>query len=614
MERKNRFVSALLAAIALGCCAASGRAQVVYVDRDAAGGNTGADWTNAYTSLQTALQAGWGSEVWVAEGLYTPAPPGGSAAETFALRSSLGIYGGFVGNETQREQRDPAAHITVLSGDLNGDDQPGWVNMSENSDHLVTASGANSTAVLDGFTIKAARCTQASGAGILILNASPIIRQCEITGCIADFSPAAGCLVNGGAPLFEQCEFTGNYVWLSRGAGAYIATGSTPTFSDCLFANNQVHGGGAAVADGAAVFVEFDAPSTFDGCTFVNNIADPNYPLYSNGGALCSLGTGLLMIGCDFVANRADTGGALWIGRPARIENCRFTGNRALVGGAIINFVAAPTLVVGSTFSFNDAEDGGAVSNSTNGVIEFHNSILWGNTGIGETRFKQQVHNAGGAVSFSYSCIEGVFETIPNEDPPNPRSYPGCIDDNPKFVDADGADNRGGTADDDFRLMPGSPCIDAADNALFTPGVQVDLDGAPRFVNDLGMPARGVGGANVADLGCYEFQGRTTGFVLVQPTPGWANASNTWRAGGVQPGRRVYFVYGFESGSASVPHCPGLTVAIRQPVIVGSAPANGQGEASITRNVPEAAAGRYIYFQAVDPSTCRVSNRILRLF
>ena len=44
----------------------------------------------------------------------------------------------------------------------------------------------------DGFTIKAARCTQASGAGILVLNASPIIRQCEITGCIADFSPAAG--------------------------------------------------------------------------------------------------------------------------------------------------------------------------------------------------------------------------------------------------------------------------------------------------------------------------------------------------------------------------------------------------------------------------------------
>ncbi len=589
-------------------------AQIVYVDKDATGNNTGVDWANAYTSLQTALQAGWGIEVWVAEGTYCPAPPQGSAAETFTLRNNLGIYGGFSGVETHRAQRDPATHVTILSGDLNGDDLPNWVNMTENTDHIITADGVNSTAVLDGFTIRAGRCTQSSGAGLRIVGASPVISQCKVTGNIADFSPGAGCVIIGGSPRFEACEFTGNYVWLSRGAGAYIAAGSSPTFADCFFSSNTVHGGGAAVADGAGMFIEFDAPTTIERSTFTGNVAEPNYPFYSNGGAICSLGQGLTITQSDFVGNRADTGGALWIGRPARLENTRFTGNKALVGGAIVNFVAAGTLVVGSTFSFNDAEDGGAVSNSTNGVIEFHNSILWGNTGVGETRFKQQVHNAGGTVAFAYSCIEGVFERIPNEDPPNPRSYPGCIDENPMFVDADGSDNRGGTMDDDFRLRPASPCIDAADNARFLPGTQVDLDGSPRFANDLGMPGTGEGGALTADLGCYEFQGRTTGFVLTRPTPGWANASNTWRAGGVAPGRPVYFVYGFDGGSTNVPGCPGVSVTIRQPTIMGSARADGQGEAAITRMVPEAAAGRYIYFQAVDRATCRVSNRILRLF
>lgn len=603
-----------LSLLSLVLMARSATAQVVYVDRGATGNNTGVDWANAYTSLQTALQAGWGSEVWVAEGVYCPAPPQGSAAETFTLRNNLGVYGGFAGVETQREQRDPAAHVTILSGDLNGDDLPGWVNMTENTDHIITASGVNDTAILDGFTIKSGRCTQSSGAGLRILNASPLIARCKVTVNIADFSPGAGCLIIGGSPRFEACEFTGNYVWLSRGAGAYIATGSSPTFSDCLFSGNAVHGGGAAVADGAAMFIEFDAPTIIERSTFSANVADPNYPLYSNGGAICSLGQDLTITHSDFVANRADVGGALWIGRPARIENSRFTGNDALVGGAIVNFVAAGTLVVGCTFSFNDAEDGGAVSNSTNGIIEFRNSILWGNTGIGETRFKQQVHNAGGTVSFAYSCIEGVFERIPNEDPPNPRSYPGCIDENPTFVDADGADNRGGTMDDDFRLRAASPCIDAADNALFLPATHTDLDGLSRFTNDLGTPDTGEGGAQIADLGCYEFQGRTTGFILTRPTPGWANASNTWRAGGVAPGRSVYFAYGFDGGSTNVPGCPGVTVTIRQPTVMGSVRANGQGEAWLTRFVPETAAMRYIYFQAVDPATCRVSNRILRLF
>jgi acetyl-CoA C-acetyltransferase len=44
---------------------------------------------------------------------------------------------------------------TVLSGDLLGDDGQGFANNKENSYHIVTGSGTNDTAALDGFTITA---------------------------------------------------------------------------------------------------------------------------------------------------------------------------------------------------------------------------------------------------------------------------------------------------------------------------------------------------------------------------------------------------------------------------------------------------------------------------
>jgi hypothetical protein len=91
---------------------------------------------------------------------------------SFVLRNGVNVYGGFAGTEDQLEQRDWTINVSILSGDLNGDDV-GFTNNSENSYHVVSSAGTNNSAVLDGFTIRggnannAASFPQNAGGGIL---------------------------------------------------------------------------------------------------------------------------------------------------------------------------------------------------------------------------------------------------------------------------------------------------------------------------------------------------------------------------------------------------------------------------------------------------------------
>jgi hypothetical protein len=96
---------------------------------------------------------------------------------TFQLKEGVAVFGGFAGTETARDQRDPAANVTILSGDLNGDDDNSNVIYNEptradNSYHVVT--GADN-ATLDGFTITAG-------------NANGDDPNCHGAGCITSLS------------------------------------------------------------------------------------------------------------------------------------------------------------------------------------------------------------------------------------------------------------------------------------------------------------------------------------------------------------------------------------------------------------------------------------------
>ena len=159
------------------CVANTLRAQtILYVDSQAPDGGDGDRWASAFNKLQDALDQQSVDQIWVAQGTYKPtyeAVPGEPRSKTFQLLDGVAIYGGFAGVETGIDQRDVGRYLTVLSGDLDGDDHDGG-DTSENCYHVVTA---DQTFVLDGLTIVAGRAdgsdSHRPGGGMLVHQASP---------------------------------------------------------------------------------------------------------------------------------------------------------------------------------------------------------------------------------------------------------------------------------------------------------------------------------------------------------------------------------------------------------------------------------------------------------
>ncbi|TWT45156.1 hypothetical protein RAS1_15780 [Phycisphaerae bacterium RAS1] len=128
-------------------------------------GDDGLSWNTAFDHLQDALTAagpiaggGTSVEVWVAAGLYKPDTGAGHTpgdpSERFEVEANIALYGGFSGTEATRSQRDFRSNLSVMSGDLNGDDPPaGFANMTDNSVVLVRLL-PGAAGPLDGFTVR----------------------------------------------------------------------------------------------------------------------------------------------------------------------------------------------------------------------------------------------------------------------------------------------------------------------------------------------------------------------------------------------------------------------------------------------------------------------------
>jgi hypothetical protein len=222
--------------------------SILYVNDDADGANTGTSWEDAFTDLQMALQTaflacGKVKEIWVATGTYRPAPPWDDRDESFRLLNGVAIYGGFAGTEDTLDQRNPIANLTVLSGDLNNDDGPGFANRDENSYHVVTASYTDSTAILDGFTISGGNgnlpdSVNDRGAGLYVSFGSPTITNCTFSSNFAELGGGLYCELS--SPALADCTIISNTA-TERGGGCYCLL-STPALADCTISDNAPDG------------------------------------------------------------------------------------------------------------------------------------------------------------------------------------------------------------------------------------------------------------------------------------------------------------------------------------------------------------------------------------
>ena len=252
-----------------------------YVKWNAGGANTGASWTDAYTDLQSALGASPCTEVWVAAGTYKPTT-GADRTITFQLKNGVALYGGFAGTEGNRADRNPVLHVTILSGDLLGNDnsnvQYDEPTRADNSYHVVTgATGAT----LDGFTVTAGNANVdtwpiALGGGMFNDSSSPTLTNVTFSGNSAEDSGGGMFNYDISNPTLTNVTFSGNS---ATDGGGIMNNNSNPTLTNVTFSNNSASNGGGGMEN-------YYSSPTLTNVTFSGNSATSNgggmYNYYQN--------------------------------------------------------------------------------------------------------------------------------------------------------------------------------------------------------------------------------------------------------------------------------------------------------------------------------------------
>ncbi len=516
----------LLAAVILAAVACNSWAKIIYVDDDANGPGDGSSWQNAYKYLQDALvdanAADKPVEIRVAQGIYRPdrsvANPEGSRDReaTFRLLSGVTLKGGYAGlKASSPNARDIELYTTTLSGDLAGNDvlsedpnDSAWRNADgrwqfqnewclahestrrENSLHVVTASGVDQTAVLDGFTISQGNAflppywfgrdapllfdANDDGAGIVNRGGSPRLVGCSFIENSA--FAGGGAMSNSGAcsPVLVDCRFERNEGYWGVGAvgcgggvhlemtrcvfrqntspqGFYSALASgncTLKLMDCSFVHNSAY---------AAVRVSH-CDATFTHCDFTENLATGMENTYgdlvltdcafagnSSRGALTLVSSKAYVDGCYFVGNKSSGAAAIYTaGKELTLKNCVFSGNAATdMGGALYCAGAGSnTTIVNCTFFANKARTGSVLMTYSN-TVSIRNSVFWDNPATEGPSMRLVDGPAPSALTISYSVVQAGPASISGDPKSQVLWGAGNVDVDPCFAEPGHWDDDG---------------------------------------------------------------------------------------------------------------------------------------------------------------------------
>jgi hypothetical protein len=466
------------------------------------GGNdaqNGLTWATAKSTVSAGISAAGltGGEVWVAAGTYT---------EHITIPAFVYLYGGFAGDESDRDGRDIPGNPTILDGSgIHG------VVASRNAGYLVSA--------LDGFTVRNGGVYTDGdwtkmygpgglGGGIYISVATPCIANNTITRNSLAYSnvyPNPPSLGGGIYCYLSYAEIAANTIteneilntFDGRGGGIYCIH-SMPTIKSNTITQNHAR-------SGSAIFCEMSSPSIIDNViennTMYNTYPFPAYMGSYTGAVDLWLGQNFLIEGNLIKGNTGAAGGGINVSSnfAGRIQNNVIINNAASdptagnggIGGGIYAlaplealeslFILNNTIVGNTATAYGSLEQGGGIAVSiyppiytppdpipdriviANNIIAFNSSGIYetlNTTMIYPTLVSNDLYSNGGK---DYFTINSTFPGGPTD-----------IHLDPLFV------NRAGG---DFHLQQGSPCINAGSNAVIPVTLTTDFEGDPRIIN-----------------------------------------------------------------------------------------------------------------------------------
>lgn len=295
------------------------------------GTGDGTSWTSSVGVVQAAIDAATsGDEIWVAMGRYN---------ESLILREGSILYGGFMGTETNREERNWVENETILDG-------------KGMSKRAILIREVNNT-IIDGFTITNAEGEE-EGAGVYyrgvesgtLTNSQIVDNDVYLSAgvvCVESSPSINNCLIshndNGvyihyySRPVLTDCTITNNSNTMNDAIGLECDYRANPILIRCLISNHY-----------RGVSCRSESSVTMSDCKILDNNQEDIFGRFG-GGVVCGDAT---LTNCLISGNKSSNngGGVSCSGSMSRFMNCTITGNWSddTGGGVVVNY-ASPTFI-----------------------------------------------------------------------------------------------------------------------------------------------------------------------------------------------------------------------------------------------------------------------------
>ena len=434
--------------------------SVIYVDSSNVNGmQNGQTWATAYNDFQLAIDtSNAGDSIFVAKGIYLP-----DTTESFTMKDSVKIFGGFSAIDSTFSQRDWENNLTILKGNGNRV-------INNRFDSLSLA------AVIDGFTITGGYVIDFGG-GMYNSYSSPTISNVIFLRNI--ISNRGGAMYNSqSSPILKNVKFIDNKGSLG---GAMYNNHSSPEILNTTFKNNRATS--SSYPGGGGLCNNYSSSPTLVNVLFIDNKSKA-----MGGGMGNKSNSSPRLINVMFINNKSDALGGgmgnIYNSSPV-LENVVFSNNETrLQGGGMFNEDSSPNLK-NVTFYNNKCTEtqfsaGGGIYNNGNFSITISNAIFWGNSALIEKDFFEWGSPSTIEYSYTQSAISGIGNIKDTIDPFINSANPA------------GADGLFMTADDGLQLACSSAAINAGSNAFVSANDTTDIVGAYRIIG------------NTVDMGAYE--------------------------------------------------------------------------------------------------------------